>query len=29
MNDYIDLFNKLTDIFYLVYELNKEWKDLL
>ena len=29
MEDYIDLFNKLTDVFYMVYELNKEWGDLL
>lgn len=29
MDEYIDLFNKLTDVFYLVYELNKEWGDLL
>ena len=29
MEDYIDLFNKLTDVFYMVYDLNKEWGDLL
>ena len=29
MEKYIELFNKLTDMFYIVYELNKEWGDLL
>ena len=29
MEKYIELFNKLTDIFYIVYDLNKEWSDLL
>lgn len=29
MEKYIELFNKLTDIFYIVYDLNKEWGDLL
>lgn len=29
MNDYIELFNRLVEVFYLVYELNKEWGDLL
>ena len=29
MNDYIELFNKLVEVFYLVYELNEEWGDLL
>jgi hypothetical protein len=29
MEQYIELFNKLTDVFYMVYELNKEWGDLL
>ena len=29
MDKYIELFNKLTDVFYIVYELNKEWGDML
>ena len=29
MIDYIDLFNSLKTTFYMVYELNKEWGDLL
>ena len=29
MEQYIELFNKLTDVFYMVYELNKEWGDML
>ena len=29
MEEYIKLFNKLVEVFYLVYELNKEWGDLL
>ena len=29
MEDYINLFNKLLEVFYLVYDLNKEWGDLL
>lgn len=29
MEKYIDIFNKLTDLFYLVYDLNNEWKDLM
>ena len=29
MNDYIELFNRLVEVFYLVYELNEEWGDLL
>ena len=29
MNEYIEIFNKLTELFYLVYELNNEWGDLL
>lgn len=29
MEIYINLFNKLSDIFYIVYELNDEWKDLM
>ena len=29
MELYIEIFNKLTDLFYLVYELNEEWGDLI
>lgn len=29
MTTYIDLFNKLSDIFYIVYDLNNEWHDLM
>ena len=29
MNEYIEIFNKLTELFYLVYELNNDWGDLL
>ena len=29
MNQYIEIFNKLCDLFYLIYDLNLEWKDLL
>lgn len=29
IQEYIELFNKLVDVFYIVYELNKEWGDLL
>lgn len=29
MDEYIDLFNNLTNTFYMIYELNKEWGDLL
>lgn len=29
IDKYIDIFNKLTDLFYMVYDLNKEWGDLL
>ena len=29
MLEYMELFNKLKDVFYLVYELNKEWGDML
>lgn len=29
MNEYIELFNRLVEVFYLVYELNEEWGDLL
>lgn len=29
MEPYIDLFNSLKDTFYMVYELNEEWGDLL
>lgn len=29
MIDYIDLFNSLMNTFYMVYELNKEWGDML
>ena len=29
MEEYINLFNKLLEVFYLVYDLNKEWGDLL
>lgn len=29
MVTYIDLFNKLSDMFYIVYELNNEWHDLM
>ena len=29
MEEYIELFNKLTEAFYLVYKLNEEWGDML
>lgn len=29
MEKYIELFNKLTDVFYMVYDLNQDWGDLL
>ena len=29
MDDYVDLFNSLMNTFYMVYELNKEWGDML
>jgi hypothetical protein len=29
IDKYIDIFNNLTDLFYMVYDLNKEWGDLL
>ena len=29
IDKYIDIFNKLTDLFYMVYDLNTEWGDLL
>ena len=29
MGQYIELFNNLVDVFYLVYKLNEEWGDLL
>lgn len=29
MKDYIELFNRLVEVFYLVYELNEDWGDLL
>ena len=29
MTTYIDLFNKLSDIFYIIYDLNNEWHDLM
>lgn len=29
MDDYVDLFNSLLNTFYMVYDLNKEWGDLL
>ena len=29
MEEYIELFNRLTDAFYLVYKLNEEWGDML
>ncbi|WP_304576807.1 hypothetical protein [Romboutsia ilealis] len=29
LNDYIDTFLVLVELFYKVYDLNKEWKDLL
>lgn len=29
MEKYIELFNKLLEAFYMVYDLNKEWGDLL
>ena len=29
MEKYIELFNKLTDLFYMVYDLNQDWGDLL
>lgn len=29
MDEYIEIFNRMTDLFYLIYELNKEWKDLM
>jgi hypothetical protein len=29
MEEYIELFNRLTEAFYLVYKLNEEWGDML
>ena len=29
MSRYIDIFNKLVDLFHMVYELNQDWGDLL
>ena len=29
MDEYVDLFNSLMNTFYMVYELNKEWGDML
>lgn len=29
MERYINIFNKLTDLFYMIHELNEEWGDLL
>ena len=29
MEPYIDLFNKLTEVFFMVYKLNEEWGDML
>lgn len=29
IQQYIEIFNTLTDLFYMVYELNEEWGDLL
>lgn len=29
MEKYIEIFNKLCDLFYLIYDLNEEWKDLM
>ena len=29
MQPYIDLFNSLMNTFYMVYELNEEWGDML
>lgn len=29
VQQYVDIFNKLTDLFYMIYELNQEWGDLL
>lgn len=29
MDDYVDLFNSLLNTFHIVYELNKEWGDML
>lgn len=29
MEKYIETFNKLVDLFYMIYELNEEWGDLL
>lgn len=29
MDKYIEIFNKLCDLFYIVYDLNTEWGDLL
>ena len=29
MGRYIDIFNKLVDLFHMVYDLNQDWGDLL
>ena len=29
MQPYMDLFNSLMNTFYMVYELNEEWGDML
>ena len=29
IQQYIEIFNTLTDLFYMIYELNEEWGDLL
>lgn len=29
MVQYMDIFNKMTELFYLIYDLNLEWKDLM
>lgn len=29
MGRYIELFNKLSDVFYMIYDLNEDWGDLL
>lgn len=29
MNDYINLFNNLVNVFYMIYDLNDEWHDLM
>ena len=29
MDEYIKLFNNLVNVFYMIYDLNDEWHDLM